>query len=387
MLQCLVAAVRPLQVEELAEILAFDFSEEGIPKLNPDRRWEDQEEAVMSACSSLVIVFEDEDSRIVQFSHFSVKEYLMSTRLAELSRDVSYYHIPLKLAHTILAQACLGVLLRLDDRVDRDKIKAFPLANYAAQHWVKHARFEDVSSYIKDGMECLFDADKPHYATWLWVYNEDRYRRSMQTMSPDTPEAVPLYYAARFGFHDLTAHLLAEHPEDIHAKGGDDVTPLHASARHGHVDVFSLLVEHSPSLDIEGHFNRTPLHLASQEGHLVIGQQLLDRGAGVNAHDGIDWTPLYIAAWRGQLDFARILLERGASINALTVANETPLYVASEYGHVEVVRLLLERGADPDVCDDRGMTPSDIASRNGWLEIVQLLSEYGTKVRKAVVPS
>jgi len=70
MLQCLVAAVRPLRVEELAEILAFDFSEEGIPKLNPDWRWEDQEEAVMSACSSLVIVFEDEDSRVVQFSHF-----------------------------------------------------------------------------------------------------------------------------------------------------------------------------------------------------------------------------------------------------------------------------------------------------------------------------
>ena len=380
LLQCLVAAVRPLRVEELAEILAFDFNAEGLgtPKLNSGWRWEDQEEAVMSACLSLVIVFEDGDSRVVQFSHFSVKEYWMSTRLAESSRDTSYYHIPLKLAHTILAQACLGVLLRLDDRIDRDRIKAFPLAEYAAEHWVKHARFENVSSYIKDGMECLFDADKPHYATWLWVYDEER-GYPMPTMVPDTPGAVPLYYAALFGFHDLTAHLLAEHPEDIHAKGGYEVTPLHASARDGNVEVFSLLVEHCQNLDIKGHDDQTPLHLASNEGHLVIGQQLLDRGADVNARDNTDWTPLYVAAMEGQVDFTRMLLGRGASFNPSGTTHETPLYVASEYGHIEVVRLLLEHGADPNICDYRGTTPSDIASSNGWLGLVQLLSEYGTK--------
>src|SRR5712671_4563678 len=93
LLQCLVVAVRPLRVEELAEVLAFDFSTEGIPKLNPSWRWEDQEEAVMSACSSLVIIVKDGKSRIVQFSHFSVKEYLTSERLAESIRDVSRYQI------------------------------------------------------------------------------------------------------------------------------------------------------------------------------------------------------------------------------------------------------------------------------------------------------
>jgi hypothetical protein len=55
LLQCLSVALRPLQVEELAEVLAFDLSA-GIPKLNTDWRWEDQEEAVLSACSSLISV-------------------------------------------------------------------------------------------------------------------------------------------------------------------------------------------------------------------------------------------------------------------------------------------------------------------------------------------
>jgi hypothetical protein len=76
LLQCLAVAIRPLFVEELAEVLAVDFSKAGgIPKLNEDLRWEDEEQAVLSACSSLVTVVAVQGSRVVQFSHFSVKEF------------------------------------------------------------------------------------------------------------------------------------------------------------------------------------------------------------------------------------------------------------------------------------------------------------------------
>ena len=64
-------------------------------------------------------------------------------------------------------QACLSILLRLDDRIDQDNIENFPLAQYAAQYWAIHARFENASSHIKNGMECLLDADKPYFAMWL----------------------------------------------------------------------------------------------------------------------------------------------------------------------------------------------------------------------------
>ena len=382
------AAVRPLRVAELAEVLAFDFSGEGIPKLNPDWRWEDHEEAVMLTCSSLVMIVDDaresedgskdknEDSRIVQFSHFSVKEFLMSSRFADSSRDVSHYHVEPEAAHMILAQACLGVLLRLSDRMDRDMIKNFPLAYYAARYWVEHARFKGVSSPILDGMECLFDADKPHFSAWLWIYNEDDYGRSMTTMSPEKPEAVPLYYAALLGFRDLTARLLAEHPEDVHAEGGYEVTPLHASAAYGYTDVFSLLVEHYPNLDIKGHYDQTPLHRAAHCGHLEIGKLLVDHGADVDARDDVqrtELTPLFYAARHGRLAFARMLLENGAMTDI--PGWSTPLHGASEAGHVEVVRLLLEHGADLRARNRSGKTPSEVASQYKRLEIVQLLSQ------------
>ena len=123
-----------------------------------------------------------------------------------------------------------GVLRQLDDRVDREKIKNFLLTKYAGGHCVKNARVEDVSYHIMDGTKCQFDADQPHFTTWLWVHNK-YHHDSMPLMFPRKPDAVPLYYAALFGLGDLATHFLAEHPEYEDAQGGYEVTPLHAMRR------------------------------------------------------------------------------------------------------------------------------------------------------------
>ena len=372
MLQCLVVAARPLRVEELAEVLAFDFDTEGIPKLNSGWRWEDQEEAVMSACSSLVMIVKDGDSRIVQFSHFSVKEFLTANRLAEPVRDVSRYHIRLEAAHTILAQACLGVLLRLDDRVDRDNIENFPLARYAAQYWDTHARFENTSSRIKDGMECLFDADKPHFAAWLWIYVG-----SMNTMSPQKPKVAPLYYAARLGFRDLAEHLITEHPEHVNARCGDEVTPMHVAAANGHANILSLLLDHGGDVDSQGGVNgATPLHRASWNGKVEAGQYLLDRGADINARNRDNWTPLFYVVFQGHIEFARMLLKRGAVVNDWDADGDT-LLIQAVSRSIQALRLLLEHGADVNVRNKIGRTPIQLASLLRLQEAVELLSEYG----------
>ena len=175
LLQCLVVAIRPLRVAELAEVLAVDFADkEGLAKLNPDWRWGDEEQALLSSCSSLIAIVESDESRVVQFSHFSVKEYLTSDRLATSSGDISRYHIDLQAAHTILAQACMSVLLRSDDRAEESGVgNSSPLARYAAEHWVVHARDEKVPSRIRKAMEYLFDVDKPYFAAWLELYDID----------------------------------------------------------------------------------------------------------------------------------------------------------------------------------------------------------------------
>ena len=127
--QCLSVSIRPLRVEELAEILAVQFDATASPSFNKDLRPLDAEEAVLSACSSLIAIVNREGSQVVQFSHFSVKEFLTSERLARAEDRLSYYYILPEPAHTILAHASLSVLLQLDDKIDRNTIGHFPLAH------------------------------------------------------------------------------------------------------------------------------------------------------------------------------------------------------------------------------------------------------------------
>ncbi|KAH9985870.1 hypothetical protein BJV77DRAFT_1174308, partial [Russula vinacea] len=135
--QCLVVAIRPLRVEELAELFAIEFDRDAGHNFKESWRPENAEDAVLSACSALIAVIENKGSKVVQFSHFSVKEYLTSDRLrtSEMG-NVQHYYIPLDVAHTILARACLTVLLQLDENVDKKRLETFPLALYAAQHWI-----------------------------------------------------------------------------------------------------------------------------------------------------------------------------------------------------------------------------------------------------------
>ncbi|KAH8980695.1 hypothetical protein EDB92DRAFT_266231 [Lactarius akahatsu] len=385
LLQCLAVAVRPLRVEELAELLAFDFqgsSSGEIPKLKDDWRWDDQEEAVLSTCSSLIAIVRNGGSRVVQFSHFSVKEYLTSPRLAQSQGYVSRFHIDLEAAHTILAQACLGTLLRLDKQVDA---KGFPLVEYASRHWVDHARFEEVSSRVRDGVDDLFDSSKPHFAAWLRVHNMDKDWVNFSRESHGV--GSPLYYATLCGLYDLVERLIMKHPEQINAGGGRLLAPLPAAVYERHFDVANLLHKHGAIVDVRGDAKRTPLFTASVDGHVDIMQWLLNHGADPNARRDHWWTPLHIAAAHQELEAVQVLLNHNVDVNSRTDDGQTPLYNAIIYSRektvtlrVGVVRLLLEHGADPNACVDNHSTPLHQASSQGLLEVARLLLSYGANV-------
>ncbi|KAF8498248.1 hypothetical protein F5888DRAFT_234093 [Russula emetica] len=384
-LQCLVVALRPLRVEELAEVLAVDFDDaEGIPRLKPDWRWEEQELALLSACSSLIAIVEAGDSRVVQFSHFSVKEFLTSPRLATASGEVSNYHIDSEPAHTILAQACLGVLLQIQDDVEGHTRKDHPLARYAAKHWTTHAQFGEVSSRLHKGMEYLFDANKPHFNVWLTLYDIDTNPNSDATFFYLAPyyksPAAPLYYAALCGFHDLVEHFIAKYPQDVNAHGGYYVSSLVAALAGEHFQTADLLRRNGADPNVRSRWEMTPLHSAANFDVLEVIRKLIEYGADINAENESGFTPLHYASAIDRFkddSIIRLLLEHGADVNARGKNGRTPLHSASTIGSLEAVRLLLEHGADIEAKNDGGETALQEAAGGRHDKVVELLREHG----------
>ena len=424
MLQCLMVAVRPLRVEELAELLAFEFGKVpgAVPKYRADWRPNDRVEAVLSTCSSLIAIVDDQGSQVVQFSHFSVKEFLTSDRLTSSLGDFSQYHILPGPAHTILSQACLGFLLHLDDRADEETVKSFPLAEYAAKHWVTHAQFGDVASHMKDGMLTLFDCDKPHFAAWVGIYDIDQPSQTYRESPSEMP--TPLYYSSLCGFSDLVGHIAIKHPEHSNTAVGRHDFPLFAAVVMKHIRVAEILVEHGANVDIRGTTGRTPLHEAIRDFGMV--QFLLKNGAEVNCQQDDLRTPLHLAVYHGELKIARVLVEHKADVSSRDNFGETPLHLLLEdrgrddddirdlarlllehgtdanmrtnnlkwtllqmeafWGRPTIARVLLDHGANPNAENDDGETALHIVSRRKddskehGFSIARLLLERGVNV-------
>jgi hypothetical protein len=301
LLQCLVVAIRPLRVEELAEVLAIDFEgAEEFPKLNPNWRWEDEEQALLASCSSLISIIETDESRVVQFSHFSVREFLTSTRLAASIGEISRYHVALEPAHTILAQASMSVLLRSDD-CDEQNVDGVrnnsPLARYAAEYWAAHAQFEHVSSYLRTSMEYLFNLDMPYFAAWCELYDIDASPPSDSTFFMFAPmrsgnRGTPLYYAALCGLQDLVQYLISKYPQHVNASNGYYVRPLVAALAGKHLQTAELLRHSGADPNVQSFGGDTPLHSAAYCGDVEMVKVLLNCGADVNIRNDTGETPL-----------------------------------------------------------------------------------------------
>ena len=357
--QCMVAALRPLRVEELAEIFAIEIGPNAAPNLVEDWRPENPAEAVLSTCSTLITIidFDDNDdsdlghdldkgSKIVKFSHFSVKEFLTSDRLQTSNvGDIRPYYTALEPAHLILAQACMTVLLQLVEKEDEERFRALPLASYATGNWVMHAKFQDVASRIQDSLAYLFNPKSRHCVPSVLLRGVLKaYSGTIRNFHSELEPMTPLYLAAYSGFSGLVKHLIIMHAPDVNEKLNDGYAPLHGASWNGHVDSACILLHHGADMNAGGYNDYTPLHLASQYG---------------------------------RIEFTRLLLERKAIVNAQTKFRVTPLYLALREGHLEVVRLLLDHGADVTIQGDGDLTLYQVASRLEYHEVAQLLLERG----------
>lgn len=438
-LQWLTYSVRPLTVDEVAEMLCLDMAGDGPdtassgsdddsdygdkgygrPRLDPDRRFLEPRE-ILDICPGLVITTEasSESSaeqgsqQHVQLAHYSVKEFLVSKSIQKLAPR---YAIGEADAHASMATACIGYLLSLEDfhelaaKAPGAIFEEYPLAAYAAQHWTSHAkRAKDNKAVVSLGME-LFQSFQtwnndirqeewvgglPYYSNWIRVYNPDKPWQLPSATSlflghwdkmTQTDLPPPLYLTSLCGLLGMT-RALVESGADINIEGGICGSPLQAASRGGHKDVVKYLVE-SGGADVNtvaGKLYGTPLQAASFWGHYDVVKYLLDEaGAEVN-HSipvGKYGSALLAAAQEGHVAVVKILLKAGANVLARGRFYGDALQAAAFYGHESVVQELIAAGADPN--RQSGGIYGDAlqaAARNGHMHIVSRLIEAGARV-------
>ena len=216
-------------------------------------------------------------------------------------------------AHTLVAKACLGIILHLnknvpskarlgtllplDENAAEDALQEFPLASYAALHWADHARFEGVSRNVEDEMNVLLDLSKPHLALWVSLHITElpSWKLFKRDEGPLPTIGTPLHYATICGLHDFVKVLIVEYLYDVDFRDFENLTPLHMASPRGYEQVARVLLECDADVTAQNDDGETPLHVASKEGHLQVVRVLLEHGASTSARDKFGSTPLHLA--------------------------------------------------------------------------------------------
>jgi hypothetical protein len=150
-LQFLTFSERPLSIEEAVDAIAVNTDRS--PYFSPKHRMPEPME-ITRYCSSLVVFStkgdpseKDEPYLELQLAHFSVKEYLTSTRL-----DVSTQQVMEETsARASVAKVCLAYLLHFDQVLPLQKVrKDFQFAQFCATYWMSHAQVA-----VKEAISCI----------------------------------------------------------------------------------------------------------------------------------------------------------------------------------------------------------------------------------------
>ncbi|KAM3423938.1 hypothetical protein BST61_g1332 [Cercospora zeina] len=289
----------------------------------------------------------------VRLAHFSVKEYLESTRI--LGSKVSYFHLENAVGHRFLAQSCLTYIFHYSRSSEKSSttkdLVNFPLLKYAARSWPSHSQLQQCHDVTRE-VSLLTSMDAMR--NWLLVARTDQRGIAFESIGE---LGSGIYYASFLGL-DTVVRDLVERGADVDAQAGNHGNALYAASYQGYADVVRSLLEKGADI------NAGALTAAFEEGHAEIVRLLLEKGADINAG------ALAAASKRGHIEIIQLLLEKRANVNAYKA-----LHAAAARGYTEIVRLLLEKGAGAD-------TGSVLyaASQRGDVEIVRLLLDKGADV-------
>ena len=267
-LQWILYSVRPLYIDELAEVVMVDIASE--TPLDPNRRFLDPRDVLTTLPDLLVTTNDMYQARL---THFSVKEYLTSDNCKWNPLVATRSQ-----ANTTIAEDCLLYLLQFNRPYLEvaDTVISSPLLRYASNYWPAHIKAAGQDSRLMAKVMELFNTETVflNWASFLDGY------RPFEEDEVDEGFAVPspLYYASSFGLL-LAAKSLVDGGADIDEVCGPVGSALAAACVGGYTEIVKFLLQKGANPEIQGELG-TPMRMATDKGYTEIVKLLL--GAGAN---------------------------------------------------------------------------------------------------------
>ncbi|WDK21587.1 hypothetical protein CGRA01v4_12877 [Colletotrichum graminicola] len=272
LLQFLVYSERPLTLRECVDLMAIRV--DGRRSFDPGDRMPDPMD-ITRFCPSMVVLTETPDAAwgdyLVQLAHFTVQQYLLH-HYVEGFRGAE--------PRISITETCLFYLASVEEMEVAEMRRLFPLATYAANNWMNHARLAESSNGTAAAIASFLQSGKRR-RVWLQLCHSSR-----RDFDPRSAIAPGLYYACLMGLTATVRILLSDRPNVNATSDVRYCTALQAASIGGHREIVQLLLDAGANVDAIGGECNTALQAASIGGHREIVQLLLNAGANVSAKLG-----------------------------------------------------------------------------------------------------
>ncbi|KAM7190710.1 hypothetical protein V8F20_009615 [Naviculisporaceae sp. PSN 640] len=310
----LLAAFRPLTVEELREALSVV---PGNTTWNPAHSLNDMY-SVLACCGGLISI--NEETLTVKLIHHSVKQFLLGEARLSQARLFTLDRARHTMREIIITYLNYCVF---DTSLSKT---VMPEINAEASPSKIVKSINTISSVQALALKYLQSRKQPGY-------NMGR------ILAGAAPRREP-DHKTQFHFHSYATSYWLDHVM---------LLPITEQATINLV--VALIMSHSSS-DYTGHAINGYQHLlswAAEQGHEEMVRALLGKGADIEVRDRSGMTPLCLAVLGGHENIVRLLVDGGANIETKSNIGLTPLFLAVRDKKHAIVSVLMLHGANPDV--------------------------------------
>ncbi|KAJ5915638.1 hypothetical protein N7466_011571 [Penicillium verhagenii] len=383
MLQIIVAARRPLSIEEMGMALGIALypqsksqAEAGLDTTNLGAK-------LRRLCGLFVFLNADRNIHLI---HQTAKEFLIRGDAA--NQTMCQYSCTFTEAEDHMAHICLRYL-----SMDFPKGKYFfknnysfeedcPFVTYSTTYWADHVRCMTPSTdrEVSDLLHQVYNTTSESFGSWFPIFRR-KHRNHPMKMRMNEMKAIHL--AAFNGHEQVVCDLLAKDTRVSNLPDGFGIHPLAWATLkdYGNIDILRILLRGGADINAQSESAGSALQAACVSRFRKAVEMLLENGADVNTQGGHYGSALQAACAReGSIELAEILLEHGADVNTQGGHYGSALQAACADGSIELVEILLKHGADVNIQGGYLGSALQAACADGSIELVEILLKHGADV-------